>query len=307
MKHLLPLFTLCLALAVAGCTREPGSTNLTKGSLIIDCDESVFSAVRLVAEEFHAQYPDSHIDVRSVQAREATANFVNDSVHVIVIARALNPEERATLTTTKTWFEEYHVAQTGVAAIANLDNPVKDLRVGQLDSILTGTVTTWPGWKAGGNIDVVVGDVNSSTNEILRALVLRGKNFALSASVIPGSGDLIEYVRKTRNAIGVVNVAWLKGVDQELRVLGLSRPGVMPDSTQPVGKAYSPAQAYIFKGYYPLSTPVHIYTREVNRDLALGFISFAMSAQGQKIFTTSGLVPVTMPVRLVQLTSEQVK
>jgi phosphate transport system substrate-binding protein len=307
MKHVLPVLCLLLALLQIACTREPGSTNLTKGSLKIDCDEAVYPSVRLVVEEFLSQYPDSHIEVRSLQAREATANFVNDSTHVIAIARALNAEERNTLTATKTWFEEYHVAQTGIAAIANPENPVKELRVGQLDSILTGAVTSWPGWKAGGNIDIVVGDVNSSTNEVLRALVLRGKNFALSASVIAGSGDLMEYVRKTRNAIGVVNVAWLKGVDQEYRVLALARPGVLPDSSQPVGKAYSPAQGYIFKGYYPLSTPVHIYSRELNRDIALGFISFAMSGPGQKVFVNSGLVPVTMPVRLVQLTSEQVK
>jgi phosphate transport system substrate-binding protein len=303
------LLTLCLALAMlyAGCTREPGSTNLTKGNLKIDCDEAVYPSVRLVAEEFQAQYPQSKIDVRLVQAREATTNFVNDTVHVIALARSLNAEERNSLSATKTWFEEYHVAQTAVAVVANIENPLTDLRMGQLDSVLTGQVTKWPGWNTGGNIDIVVGDVNSSTNEILRGLVLRGKKFALSASVMSGSSDLLEYVRKTRNAVGVVNVAWLNGVSHEYNVLGLSRPGVTPDSTQSPGKPYKPIQGYIFKGYYPLSTPVNIYTREQNRDLALGFISFTTSFQGQKIFQNSGLVPVTMPVRLIQLTSEQVK
>jgi phosphate transport system substrate-binding protein len=184
---------------------------------------------------------------------------------------------------------------------------VKELRVGQLDSILSGSVTAWPGWKSGGNVDIVVGDVNSSTNEVLRALVLHGKKFALSASVIAGSGYLMEHVRLTRNAIGVANVAWMKGADQDFRVIALSRPGVAADSSQPVGKAYTPVQGYVYKGYYPLSTPVNIYSREINRDVALGFISFANGVSGQKVFLNSGLVPVTMPVRLIQLTSEQVK
>ena len=97
----------------------------------MDCDEAVFPAVRLVAEEFHTQYPDARIDVRSVEAREATANFVNDSVQVIVDCpfaergRTQRPHE-ATI-----WFEEYHVAQSAVAVIAHADNPVKELRVGQ--------------------------------------------------------------------------------------------------------------------------------------------------------------------------------
>jgi phosphate transport system substrate-binding protein len=50
-----------------------------------------------------------------------------------------------------------------------------------------------------------------------------------------------------------------------------------------------------------------VYTRDVERNISVGFISFAASVEGQKVFLNSGLVPVTMPVRLVQLTSEQVK
>ena len=307
MKHSMLLLFALGAFLLGGCSREPGSTKLTEGVLKIDCDQAVYPTLSLVAEEFHSQYPDARVEVRSVEAREATANFVNDSVHVIAISRSLNAEERNVLAATKVWFEEYHVAQSAIAVIANKENPTKELRVGQLDSILTGSITAWPGWRAGGNVDVVVGGVNSSTNEILRALVLKGKKFALSASVMEGSGDLMENVRATRNAIGVVNVAWLNGADQEYQVIGLSRPGVAADSTQPVGKAYSPAQGYVYKGYYPLSTPVYIYSRELNRDLALGFISFANSSPGQKVFLNSGLVPVTQPVRIIQLTSEQVK
>jgi|WetSurMetagenome_2_1015567.scaffolds.fasta_scaffold09966_4 phosphate transport system substrate-binding protein len=307
MKPPILYLSVLLMLLLAGCTREPGSTTLTKGTLRIDCDAAIYPALRLVAEEFHSQYPDARVDVRSVEAREATANFVNDSVHVIAIARSLNAEERATLAATKTWFEEYHVAQSAIAVLAHKENPVTELRMGQLDSILTGSVTAWPGWKAGGNIDIVVSDVNSSTNEVLRALVLRGKKFALSASVIAGSGDLMEHVRSTRNAIGVTNVAWLMGVEQEFSLIGLSRPGVAADSTQRVGKAYTPVQGYVYKGYYPLSTPVNMYSRELNRDVSMGFIAFATGIQGQKVFLKSGLVPVTMPVRLIQLTSEQVK
>jgi hypothetical protein len=50
-----------------------------------------------------------------------------------------------------------------------------------------------------------------------------------------------------------------------------------------------------------------MYSRDVNPDVSVGFISFVSSAPGQKIVLNNGLVPVTMPVRLVQLTSEQVK
>lgn len=303
------LFTLLAAMLLAGggCTREPGSTSLTRGTLVIECDEAVFPVINVLAEDFRHQYPDAQVVVRSVEAREATANFVNDSVRVIVVARALNSEERDMLTATKTWFEEYHIAQAAVALIAHRENPVTTLRVGQADSVFSGQVTSWPGWRAGGTVDLVVGGINSSTNEVFRRTILSGKAFALSATPMSASSDVVEYVRKTRRALGLVNVGWLKGVEEEVSILGLSRPGVAADSTQPAGRAYTPAQAYVFKGYYPVSSPVYIYTREIERDVSLGFIAFATSALGQQVFVNNGLVPVTMPVRLIQLTSEQVK
>jgi phosphate transport system substrate-binding protein len=118
------------------------------------------------------------------------------------------------------------------------------------------------------------------------------------------SPDIVEYVGKNRNAVGIVGVGWLKGVESDVKALSLSRPGVAADSTQPVGKAYSPHQAYVYQGYYPVSTPVTMYTRDLDRSVSLGFISFATGPFGQKVFLNNGLVPVTMPVRLIQLTSE---
>ena len=292
---------------MAGCTREPGSTQLTKGALRVDCDEAIAPVVRLLVEEFQRQYPDAKVTVNPVEAREATANFVNDSVRVIVVARPLNAEERSVLTTTKVWFEEYHVAQGAVAVIANPANPVKALRLGQADSIFAGLLTVWPGWRAGGTIDVVVGGINSSTNEVFREAILGSRKYALSATPFASSSELLDHVRQTRNAIGLLSVSWLKGVEHDVSVLGLSRPGVSPDSTQSPGKPYTPIQGYVYKGYYPVSTPVYIYTRSVDRDVALGFISFTSSGQGQKVFLNNGLVPVKSPVRLIQLTSEQVK
>jgi len=292
---------------MAGCTREPGSTQLTKGALRVDCDEAIAPVVRLLVEEFQRQYPDAKVTVNPVEAREATANFVNDSVRVIVVARPLNAEERSVLTTTKVWFEEYHVAQGAVAVIANTTNPLKALRLGQADSIFAGLLTVWPGWRAGGTIDVVVGGINSSTNEVFREAILGSRKYALSATPFASSSELLDHVRQTRNAIGLLSVSWLKGVEHDVSVLGLSRPGVSPDSTQSPGKPYTPIQGYVYKGYYPVSTPVYIYTRSVDRDVALGFISFTSSGQGQKVFLNNGLVPVKSPVRLIQLTSEQVK
>ncbi len=291
---------------LAGCGgKEPGSTQLTKGALKIEADEAIFRAVQGEGEEFQRQYPDSRIEIESADARAAIADFAMDSVQVIVTGRPLNKEERDALTAAKIQFEEYRVALSAVAVIANKEVPLKQLRVSQLDSILTGAMTQWP--ARGGVIDLVIGGRNSSINEVVRDSVMHGRVFTMAATPIDSSPARIAYVRTHRGAIGLVGVSWLKGEDSDFTIMSLGTPGMRPDSTEPPGQYYSPAQAFVYKGYYPIKTSVHIYSRMIDRNVALGFISFVTSGPGQRVFLNNGLVPVTMPVRLVQLTSEQVK
>ena len=304
LKGLFLLVAICGILAGCG-GKEPGSTQLTKGALKVQADEAIFPSVNAEGEEFQRQYPDSRIDIRPADARAAISDFALDSVRVIVTGRAFNKEEHDALAAAKIQFEEYRVALSAVAVVANSENPLKRLRVSQLDSILTGEITQWP--SKHGPVDLVIGGRNSSINEVVRNTVMGGKDFTMAATPIDSSLVRIEYVKTHRGAIGLVGVNWLRGMDQDLTIMALGTPGVRPDSTEPPGQYYSPAQAYVYKGYYPITTPVYVYSREIDRNIALGFISFVTSGPGQKVFLNNGLVPVTMPVRLVQLTSQQVQ
>jgi phosphate transport system substrate-binding protein len=294
-------------LIVAGCTKEPGSTKLTEGKLVIECDESVFPVFEKMGAEFTDQYPDAHITLRAVEARAAIADFFNDSVKVIVSGRPFNKEERDMLSAAKIEFQEWHIAQSAVAIVGHLEAPVSRLRMTEADSIFSGKVTRWPARGKGQPIEIVVGDINASTNEAFRATVMHGGKYTVTATPVKSSDELITYVAQTPNTLGIIGTAWLKGFDGRVNIVELGGPEYRPDTSRAAGQYYAPAQAYVFQGFYPIVTPVYIYSRAVERDLGLGFISFAASAAGQKIITREGLVPVTMPVRLVQLTSDQVK
>jgi phosphate transport system substrate-binding protein len=302
-----PLLTLSLVfLLFAGCTKEPGSTKLTEGKVLIECDESVFPPFEAMAAEFRDQYPDAHISLRPVEAREAIADFFNDSVKVIITGRAFNKEEKDMLSAAKIEFQEFHVAMSAVAVISHLEAPLSRLRMTEAESIFVGSQTRWSS-KRKQPIELVIGDVNSSTNEAFRTRVMQGRKFTMTATPMKSSGDLVRYVAQTPNSLGIVGMAWLKGFDKRVNIVELGGATYHPDTTRAAGQYYAPAQAYVFQEYYPINTPVYIYSRAVERDLGLGFISYATSAVGQKVITREGLVPVTMPVRLVQLTSDQVK
>src|SRR5512135_680223 len=115
-------WTILLAgVLVAGCTNEPGSKTLTKGTLKIECDEAIAPVMQKEIEDFQKQYNDAHVTQRVVEARVAISDFANDSVQVIACARPLNKEERDALAAAKIQFQEFKVAMSAVAVIANKD------------------------------------------------------------------------------------------------------------------------------------------------------------------------------------------
>jgi phosphate transport system substrate-binding protein len=301
------LWVLAVAGLVAGCQREPGSTVLTKGKLIVECDESVWPVMQQEAEEFKRVYPESEISIRPVEARQATVNFVNDSIHVIVCARKLNDEELAALKASKVDFQEYLIARSAVSVLLNAGNPIQQIRLGQLDSLFSGTTTRWEQMRGKPVVDLAIGGIDCSINEVFRTQVMKGRPFALSATHYSASDELVLHVRKTRGAIGIVSPAWLKGTEQDLNVPAVGSPTWRPDTLALPGQYYTPAQAYVFLGDYPIVANVYMYSREIDRNISLGFISFVSSGAGQKVIQKSGLVPAQVPVRIVQLTQDQVR
>jgi len=289
---------------LAGCSREPGSTVITKGILNAECDEAVYPVVKLEADDFHQQYQDATVILRPVEAREAVADFAQDSTEFIVCGRELNTGERNALAAAKVDIQEYKVALTAVAVIVNAENPVTTLRMGELDSIYSGMLDRWPGTRR--SIDAVIGGRNSSANEVFRDVVLKGRDFDRAATPIDSSDQLVAYVRSHRDAIGIVGLNWVKSGEGGVTAVGLGTPGFRPDSTEPFGAFYTPHPAYVYQRYYPITTPIYIYSRKKSQDVGLGFISFVSSPPGQRIFLNNDLVPVTQPVRLVSLTSQQV-
>ena len=294
------------ALVIVGCGgKEPGATSITKGSFLLGCDEAVLPVINHEIQEFTSLYTDAHVTVRDGGAREIIAQFAADSIRTIICGRELNKEERDALAAAKVEIQEYLVARSAVAVIANRSVPVTQLRVGELDTVFSGAITRWPG-KRGMMIELAVCGLNSSVNEVFRKSVLRGGGFDPAARAFSAETDLVKYVRTTPGAVGILGLNHLGGNDADVNVIGLASSAMRPDSTYAPGEYYAPHPAYVYLGYYPVVAPVYIYTRNIEQDLSMGFIAFLTSSAGQTVFQKDGLVPATMPVRLVHLTSQQV-
>jgi len=292
-------------LALVGCQGERKETP-TKGHVTAITSESVSPLVKAEKQKFEELYPDAHVTLEVAHAREAIARLFNDTIKVIVSSRPLNTEERQVAQKANLQFSEYKIAIDAIAIIVNNSNPVTQLRTTELDSIFTGKIDRWrgPGGASKASpIELCLPSRNSGTFEVFAAKVLKGEDVAKPEAVTATSPDMMQFVSSHPAAIGMIGLNWLDSNETRVKVLELSDP-FAPDSLGIRGKYFKPLQAYVYQGYYPLTRDIIIYSKADLYSVGIGFVSFVTSAPGQKIVLNSGLVPATMPVRLVQLTRE---
>ena len=300
-KILLPVVVLLFVL-LPGCDEERHETP-TKGRVTVAVAEEVAPVIRIEQSKFQELYDQARVELQIAATREAIARYFNDSIKVVVSARPMNPEERDVAKKFNIVDAAYKIAIDALAIVVNEENSITRLQTTRLDSIFSGRVTNWK--DAGGTpgaIELCLPSRNSGDYEVVQQKVLHGGNFAMAKNTSATSGDVLRYISQHPHSIGFVGLNWIGNKPANVRVLEISDPSV-PDSLGIKGQYFAPFQAHVYRGYYPLTRDVYIYSRADNYGVAAGFISFITSAPGQKIIVNSGLVPATMPVRLVQLTN----
>lgn len=294
---------------VLGCQGERKETP-TRGSSAVLVSEGVLPAIRQEKEKFESLYTEAKVAIIPAMTRDAIVQFFNqDSAKVLVSSRPLNAEEQNAVKHYNLSFQSYKIAVDAIAVIVNNENPVEELRTTQLDSIFRGSISRWSslGWKASTKrVGICLPDQNSGEFEIAATRILRGGKFTSVDTILHSSPEMIVYVSRHPESIGLVGSCWLKQYPEKVKALALMDPQA-PDSLGIKGQYFGPHQANVYRGYYALPSEVYIYTRTDLYSVGAGFISFITSAAGQQIIVYNGLVPATMPVRLVELTNKGIQ
>ena len=303
------LLTILVVFLIAGCSnqRPPSAIN---GSTDIYVDEEIYPIIKQQHEKFASLYPDAKVTLVKTSARAGLVQFLNvETTKVMMSFRPMNLEEKTVLEKSGMYIQDLKIAVEAVAFIVNRYNPIDSLRTTQLDSIFTGITPTWNqvGWKNNSiPVATCIPGQNSGVFETVVLKILHGGKFSSVAQIIDSSDAMIRYVEEHQNAIGMISLSRLRGKDEIVKMLALNDPSA-PDSLGIKGKYFTPHQAHIYRGYYPLTSEVHVYYRSDRYEVGTGFTSFVAGGAGQKIFLSNGLVPATMPVRLVELTNREIQ
>jgi len=293
-------------MGLIGCAPDQGESP-TRGTLQVITAESVAPVLTKVVQEFNQNYPNAHISLSVATTREAIVKMLNNEAKVIVSARELNDEEQAVVEKHQLYVEALGIAYDGIAVLVHPTNPVNQLSLEELRLVITGKVRSWrelhPAGKKSPPIFLAIGGPNSSEYELVKTKVAREMPFTTQLFPCSTSTQVLNLVRARPEAIGFVGTAWLAEDSAGVKVLELGTEEYHIDATGKRVRYFAPHPAHIYREFYPLRRTIFIYSREKGYGLGAGFISFAASGPGQKIFLNSGLVPAVQPVRLVQPTT----
>lgn len=298
-----------VALGAAGCAPR-GKESPTSGRLAVLAAEPLAALAREQAALFNSLYPQAQVAAAPASTREALVALLQDSVRCVMTDRPLNEEERAAARGAGLEIEELKVAVDALALVARRPDGVAQLPWSEAEAVLGGERADWAhvaGSGRSGPVTLVTTGPNSGAYDLLARRLRPSGGRLEPARVAASELDVLAQVAETPGALGVVSLSFLKSAaarpfaaDTTGRVRTVDLAVADSTGTVTVRRLHA---ANVYRELWPLSHPVYLCFQKRSL-LAAGFAAFVASAPGQKLIVNAGIVPATMPVRLVQLRQE---
>jgi len=282
----------------------------TSGRAFITVDESYKLILDAELDMFHYLYKDAKVTAEVKPEGDVINTLLNnDSCRAGIIARKLTEEEIAFFKAKKIYPIETKIAIDAVAVIIHNDNGTDSLSMEQLREILSGRVGLWSQIDSAAKPDSIrlIFDGNTSANARFLNETFLGGNaaFPKNCFAVSGNQEVIDYVSQNPKSVGIISVNWISDRDDSLSHTFLKKVKVVAlSSDNNPYLFYQPFAAYVADGSYPLTRDVYMINREGRSGLGTGFIAFVAGEKGQRIILKAGMVPATMPIRLVNIKTE---
>lgn len=305
-------WSLIISLIITGCGNSANEADTTlstatSGKVKIAVDESLTPIIDAEIEAFEGLYTRAEIAVEYTSEATAVNQLMQDSVKLAVLTRTLTPEELEIVQAEKIYPTKVQIAIGAISLITNNANADTTLTMNEVREIFEGKVTQWRQLDTNsslGDIQIVFSNQNASTVRFIKDSIAGGA-LPTNSYALTSNTEIIDYISQHPNTLGILGVSWISDRDSP-EILGFLNQiqvvAIAGDTGD--GEFYKPYQAYIANGSYPLTRNIYIISREARTGLGSGFMSFVAGVKGQRVVLKSGLVPASMPVRILQFTDE---
>lgn len=297
-----------VAIVFYGCTskNEPTDTP-TSGEVNIVVDESFQQLFDTQIYTFESFYKNAKINAFYLPESEAIQLLMTDSCKVAVMCRDLTINERKSFEQANIFPISTKIAKDAIAFVVNNENTDTTMTVEKIKSIMLGTDSLWNQINAQsqlGKINIVFDNNGSANTTYIKDSILLGKPFSNNAFAVKSNPEVIDYVSKHKNAIGVLSVNWISDSDDTLTVSFLKKIKVIALAKDTASKSVKPYQAYIQTKEYPFTRDVYMINRQTRAGLGMGFVSFVAGEKGQIMILKAGLIPAISPIRLIEVNTQ---
>ena len=295
----LALCGLLLAACSQGKRKNGRTDTYSSGVISFASDESFSPIIDEEREVFQSVYPKATVNPIYTTEGEGITMLLKDSVNLVITSRELKKKEYQSLYDKQFRPQTIKLAYDGLALIVNKSNVDTCISVKDFARVLRGEAKNWsdifPGSKRG-TITVVFDNKRSSTVHFAEDSILGVKPITNPNVVATDkTAEVIDYVEKTPNAIGIIGSNWLNDkrdstnltFNKNIRVMSVSRK----DKGIPAN-SWKPNQYYIYNGNYPLIRTIYALLNDPYQGLPWGFAQFIASPKGQLVILKSGLLPV---------------
>jgi phosphate transport system substrate-binding protein len=296
----------CSLLFVFSCNRNENplayqTDTHGRGKAVILVEESFKRLFDTSIYTFESQFPKADIVPKYMAETDIIKSFYNNEAKTIVISREFTEDEKKFLRSKKVEVRSDKVAIDAVAIIVNPANKDTLMTVDELRNVILGKQATWKSSKS--EIKVVY-DKNNSANYNYMKEFCKEENTNKNIFAVNSNEEVINYVKKNPNALGVIGTNWISDQD-DFDVLdflaGIKVVGLAKDSKS---NYFQPYSGFIYTKEYPLVRDIWIINKGRKSGLNTGFVLFMIGELGQTIVQKSSLVPANAPVRLIQFKEE---
>ena len=279
------------------CGSKPTNSNYDETAKCFIADKSISP---VMDEEFNSFFNKTKRSLYPIylSEQEAIDSLLALKVYLVFTTRCLTPNEENIIRNKQHNPRQQPLAYDGMALIVNRENPDTLMLVENFRKILKGEITTWREIYPESKLDTIrlaFDTPQSSTVRFCTDSILGGEKMKTTGNIraVETTPEVIDYVEKHKNAIGIVGSIWLNDERDSTNVTFKRNVTVMEVGTTPLN-AVKPYQYYLATGQYPfIRTIWGICTDPRGTGTPRRFFNFCWNPgeQGQIIFGHAGLFP----------------
>jgi phosphate transport system substrate-binding protein len=271
---------------------EPNNETILKGTTTAFADETITPIVEDEIMVFESKY-DAKINLISKSESEVLNSLFNKKVGIAILSRNLTKKELNIFEQRKLFPKITKFATDAIAFVSNKNN--KDTLIDLKDVI---------GFMNGKRDSSVKGLVfdnpNSSTVNYMNNLAGLSKLPEKDVFSFKTNNEVLKFVAENDGMIGIVGVNWLSQPNPSMNEI-IKNTNVLNVKGIDGKEFYAPSQNNLAEGTYPLVRDLYIINCQGYSGLGMGFASFVAGDIGQRIVLKSGLLPVQIPTRKLNI------